>query len=116
MACSWERCVEPYRAPAFAGEQEDQMTDTPEPTKRVPHTVIWHDKLAAGFRRTTEKLGGNLAGLLTKEKLDRQTLDEIEEALIASDLGPVTAARVRERVEDQRYDKGVDEAGNPTGA
>ena len=87
------------------------MTDTPEPTKRVPHTVIWHDKLAAGFRRTTEKLGGNLAGLLTKEKLDRQTLDEIEEALIASDLGPVTAARVRERLEDERYDKGIDEAG-----
>ena len=87
------------------------MNDTPESQKRVPHTVIWHDKLAAGFRRTTEKLGGNLAGLLTKEKLDRQTLDEIEEALIASDLGPVTAARIRERLEDERYDKGIDEAG-----
>jgi len=82
------------------------MTD-----KRVPHTVVWHDKLVAGFRRTSERLGGNLSGLLTKEKLDRQTLDEIEEALIASDLGPVTAARVRERLEDERYDKGLDEAG-----
>ena len=83
------------------------MTDTP----RVPHTVLWHDKLVAGFRRTTEKLGGNLSGLLTKEKLDRDTLDGIEEALIASDLGPVTAARVRGRLEDERYDKGIDEAG-----
>jgi fused signal recognition particle receptor len=83
------------------------MSDTP----RLPHTAIWHDKLVAGFRRTTEKLGGNLSGLLTKEKLDRETLDEIEEALIASDLGPVTAARIRERLEDERYDKGIDEAG-----
>ena len=87
------------------------MNDIPDAPKRVPHTVIWHDKLAAGFRRTTEKLGGNLSGLLTKEKLDRQTLDEIEEALIASDLGPVTAGKIRERLEDERYDKGIDEAG-----
>ena len=79
--------------------------------KRVPHTVIWHDKLVAGFRRTSERLGGNLGGLFAKERLDRATLDEIEEALIASDLGPVTAARVRERLEDERYDKDIDEAG-----
>ena len=83
------------------------MSDSP----RVPHTVIWHDKLVAGFRRTSDKLAGNLGGLLTKEKLDRETLDGIEEALIASDLGPTTAARVRERLEDERYDEGIDEAG-----
>ncbi len=82
------------------------MTD-----KRVPHTVIWHDKLVAGFRRTSERLGGNLGGLFTKERLDRATLDEIEDALIASDLGPVTAARVRDRLEAERYDRDIDEAG-----
>jgi fused signal recognition particle receptor len=79
--------------------------------KRVPHTVIWHDKLVAGFRRTSERLGGNLGDLFTKERLGRATLDEIEEALIASDLGPVTAARVRDRLEEERYDRDIDEAG-----
>jgi fused signal recognition particle receptor len=78
---------------------------------RVPPTIQWHDKLAAGFRRTAERLGGNLDSLFNKEKLDRRTLDEIEEALIASDLGPVTAMRIRDRLEDERYDKGLDEAG-----
>jgi fused signal recognition particle receptor len=79
------------------------LSDTP--------ATPWHDRLVAGFRRTSERLGGNLSGLFTKEKLDRETLDEIEEALIASDLGPATAARVRARLEEERYDKGLDEAG-----
>lgn len=72
-------------------------------------TQSWQDKLFGGFRRTSDKLGENLTGLFTKAALDRETLDEIEEALIASDLGPATAARVRERLADERYDKGLSE-------
>ena len=73
-------------------------------------TTPWHEKLLGGFRRTSDKLGENLTGLFTKAALDRETLDEIEEALIASDLGPATAARVRARLADERYDRGLDEA------
>ncbi|WP_157219762.1 signal recognition particle-docking protein FtsY [Flavisphingomonas formosensis] len=71
----------------------------------------WHERLIGGFRRTSDRLGDNLSGLFTKSTLDRETLDEIEEALIASDLGPATAARVRERLADERYERGLDEAG-----
>jgi len=71
----------------------------------------WHDKLFGGFRRTSDKLGENLTGLFTKTTLDRETLDEIEEALIMSDLGPATAAKVRERLADGRYERGLDAAG-----
>jgi fused signal recognition particle receptor len=74
-------------------------------------TPSWSDKLLGGFRRTSEKLGENLTGLFTKATLDRETLDEIEEALIASDFGPTTAARVRERLGEERYERGIDEAG-----
>jgi fused signal recognition particle receptor len=69
----------------------------------------WHEKLFGGFRKTSNKLGENLTGLFTKATLDRETLDEIEEALIASDLGPATAARVRERLAGERYEKGLSE-------
>jgi len=69
----------------------------------------WHEKLLGGFRKTSDRLGDNLTGLFTKASLDRDTLDEIEEALIASDLGPATAARVRERLAEERYDRGLDE-------
>ena len=71
----------------------------------------WHDRLLGGFRRTSDRLGDNLTGLFTKATLDRETLDGIEEALIASDLGPATAARVRARLGEARYERGLDEAG-----
>ncbi len=71
----------------------------------------WHRKLIGGFKRTSDKLGENLTGLFTKSALDEAQLDEIEEALIVSDLGPGMAARVRERLAEGRYDRGIDEAG-----
>jgi fused signal recognition particle receptor len=69
----------------------------------------WLDRLNAGFRKTSERLGDNLTGLFTKAALDEATLDEIEEALIASDLGPATAARIRERLSRERFERGLTE-------
>jgi len=69
----------------------------------------WLDRLNAGFRKTSEKLGDNLTGLFTKAALDDATLDEIEEALIASDLGPATAAKIRRRLEGERFERGLSE-------
>ncbi|MFZ5749027.1 MAG: signal recognition particle-docking protein FtsY [Pseudomonadota bacterium] len=70
----------------------------------------WHQKLLGGFRKTSDRLLGNLAGL-TAARLDAETLDEIEEALIASDLGPATAARVRDRLAQGNYERGMEELG-----
>ena len=70
----------------------------------------WQEKLFGGFRKTSDRLGENLTGLFTKATLDRETLDEIEEALIASDLGPSTAARICQRLAGERYDRGLSEA------
>ena len=69
----------------------------------------WRDKLFGGFRKTSDRLGENLTGLFGKAALDARTLDEIEEALIASDLGPVTSARIRQRLEGEMFEKGLDE-------
>jgi fused signal recognition particle receptor len=76
------------------------MTDAPSP---------WLDRLTLGFRKTSERLGDNLTGLFTKAALDEDTLDEIEEALIASDLGPSTSARIRDRLSRERFERGLSE-------
>jgi fused signal recognition particle receptor len=70
----------------------------------------WHARLLGGFRKTSDKLIGNLAGL-GLARLDDATLDEIEEALIASDLGPTTAARVRARLAEGQYERNMEELG-----
>jgi fused signal recognition particle receptor len=69
----------------------------------------WSDRLLGGFRKTSERLSENLAGIVTKAKLDDDQLDEIEDALILSDLGPSAAARIRERLSGERFERGLDE-------
>jgi fused signal recognition particle receptor len=71
----------------------------------------WRERLFGGFKKTSSKLTENLTGLITKGKLDAATLDDIEDALIVSDLGPAMAAQIRERLASSRYDKGIDEEG-----
>jgi fused signal recognition particle receptor len=71
--------------------------------------ATWLDRLQSGFRKTSERLGDNLTGLFTKAALDEETLDEIEEALIASDLGPATAATIRNRLAAERFERGLSE-------
>lgn len=65
----------------------------------------WRDRLFGGLKRTSDKLGENLTGLFSKAPLDDRTLDEIEEALIVSDLGPAMAVRIRERLAEGRFNK-----------
>jgi fused signal recognition particle receptor len=71
----------------------------------------WTRKLFSGLKRTSDKLGENLSGLITKTTLDSATLDDIEDALIVSDLGPAMAGRIRKRLAESRYERGIDEAG-----
>ncbi len=73
-------------------------------------STSWHDRLLGGFKRTSDRLIGNLAGLGTA-RLDNATLDEIEEALIASDLGPTTAARIRARLAEGSFERNMEELG-----
>ncbi|SOB87654.1 signal recognition particle-docking protein FtsY [Sphingomonas guangdongensis] len=73
-------------------------------------TPSWHQRLLGGFKRTSDRLAGNLAGL-GGARLDEATLDEIEEALIASDLGPETAARVRHRLAEGQFERNMEELG-----
>jgi len=69
----------------------------------------WRDRLFGGFRRTSDKLGENIAGIFSKAALDEQTLDELEEALITTDLGPAMAARIRDRLAEGKFNKELTE-------
>ena len=70
----------------------------------------WSDRLFGGFRKTSEKLTENLAGIVSKTRLDDAQLDDLEDALILSDLGPRAAARIREKLAAERFERGADEA------
>ena len=71
----------------------------------------WTQRLFGGFKRTSEKITENLGQITGSAVLDGPTLDDVEDALIASDLGPATAARIRETLAGTRFERGVDAAG-----
>ena len=67
----------------------------------------WWRRLSGGLKRTSSSLGSAVADLVTKRKLDREMLDEIEDVLLRADLGTSVAARVADAVGAGRYDKAI---------
>jgi len=71
----------------------------------------WSDRLLGGFRKTSERLAENLGGIVGASRLTEAQLDDLEDALILSDLGPRAATRIREKLKAAKFENGVDEQG-----
>jgi fused signal recognition particle receptor len=63
--------------------------------------------LSGGLKRTSSSLGSAVTDLVTKRKLDRAMLDDIEDVLLRADLGTEVAARIAAAVGVGRYDKTI---------
>ena len=60
-------------------------------------------RLAAGLRRTSASLSGGIGAIFTGRRLDEAALEELEELLIAGDLGAATAAELTAELARQRF-------------
>jgi fused signal recognition particle receptor len=60
-------------------------------------------RLKEGLSRSTQKLSTGITAVFTKRKLDDAALDELEELLIAADLGPSVAGRVIDAFRRTRF-------------
>jgi len=67
----------------------------------------WFGRLKAGLARSSSKLGDGIGSIFTKRRLDDAALEELEELLIAGDLGVATAARLTADLARTRFDKEV---------
>ena len=79
------------------------MNDLPK------HSAGWLGKLRAGLARSSGKLSDSLSAI-ARRPLDDNMLEEIEEALIAADLGPAVAARIAARLGAAKFDRDVADA------
>src|SRR6266581_1149609 len=79
------------------------MNDTTSETPKLS----WWRRLSDGLKRTSSSLGTAVADLVTKRKLDRAMLDDIEDVLLRADLGTEVAARIATAVGHGRYDKAI---------
>ncbi|RYX90015.1 MAG: signal recognition particle-docking protein FtsY [Bradyrhizobiaceae bacterium] len=78
------------------------MNDTPETPKQS-----WWRRLSDGLKRTSSSIGSAVADLVTKRKLDRAMLEDIEDVLLRADLGSDVAARIAKAVGQGRFDKAI---------
>jgi fused signal recognition particle receptor len=67
----------------------------------------WWKRLSGGLKRTSSSLGGAIGGLVTKRKLDAETVEELEHELIRADLGPEFAGRIASAFAEGRFDKAI---------
>src|SRR5258707_11032052 len=79
------------------------MNDTTAGTPKLS----WWRRLSGGLKRTSGALGTAVADLVTKRKLDRAMLDDIEDVLLRADLGTEVAVRIADAVGAGRYDKAI---------
>jgi len=70
----------------------------------------WLSRLRGGLARSSAKLSGGIAAIVAKRRLDAAMLEELEELLIAADLGATTAARIVAAFGKNRMDKDICES------
>jgi fused signal recognition particle receptor len=68
----------------------------------------WFSKLKDGLSKSSKSLTGSITAIFTKRKLDKATLQDLEDTLIQADLGLAVSERIIKAVATGRYDKEVD--------
>jgi len=66
-------------------------------------------RLKAGLARSTAQLTSELSGVFTKERLDADTIRDLEDALIRADVGTELAHKLAAEVGQGRYDTDIAE-------
>ena len=64
-------------------------------------------RLSQGLKKSSDKITDGLSGIFTKKKVDAQTLDELEELLISTDIGVHASGKIIENFAKRRLDKDI---------
>ncbi|MCI4643268.1 MAG: signal recognition particle-docking protein FtsY [Hyphomonadaceae bacterium] len=111
--------IQRYNPPPFTGEVGGEAAQRGEVPSAEPEIVPEPDpiaetkkpgffsRMASGLSRSSSRLAEGITSVFTKRKLDEETLEELEDLLIASDLGAGVAARVTAGLAKDRFDKEI---------
>ncbi|MEO9970247.1 MAG: signal recognition particle-docking protein FtsY [Hyphomonadaceae bacterium] len=98
---------EPEPEPEPAPVPEPAITAAEEAAKAETKSPGFFSKLSTGLKRSSSKLSSGITGVFTKRKLDEDTLEELEDLLIMSDMGTAVARRVTKNIAKDRFEKEI---------
>lgn len=67
----------------------------------------WFTRLKDGLKKSSTRLTEGITTLVTHRKLDDETLEELEELLITSDLGVSTAGDLIQKLKKKKYNQNI---------
>ena len=75
------------------------LTDVQKPLEKIGQSDSFLDRLSNGVDKTRKHILNNLSdAVLGKKEINDELLDDLEEVLISSDIGPVTTQRILEAI------------------
>jgi len=101
-----EPVPEPVPEPPGAARPDTPPAE-PAPPEPPPARPGFLSRLRAGLSRSTARLTDGIAAVFTKRRLDDAALEELEEMLIAADLGLPVASRIVGRFRATRFGREV---------
>lgn len=86
---------------------EDEVAASPKTPAEPEKPKSWLQRLSSGLKRSSDNLSTSIGAIFTKRKLDDATLQDLEDTLIAADLGIDTAMAITERLRAEKFDKDI---------
>lgn len=80
----------------------------PAAPARAAERKGWFSRLTEGLSKSSKSITGSITAIFTKRKLDKETLQELEDTLIQADLGLAVSERIIAEVSRGRFDKEID--------
>lgn len=92
--------------PALEPVVEPELVAAPQPEPE--RKGGWFSRLSEGLSKSSRSITGSITSIFTKKKLDKATLQDLEDVLLQADLGLPMAERIVAQVSAGRYDKEID--------
>ncbi|MFO1121482.1 MAG: signal recognition particle-docking protein FtsY [Hyphomicrobiales bacterium] len=95
-------------APPPPAPVAEAVAPPPDAAEAAQQRKGWFSRLKDGLSKSSKSITGSITSIFTKRKLDRDTLQDLEDVLLQADLGLPMAERIVRAVSEGRYDKEID--------
>ena len=71
--------------------------------------MSWLKKLTSGLKKSSQKISENITSVFKSKKIDLKSLEEVEDALILSDLGYTASKNISDQLKKHKWKDPIDE-------